>query len=44
MDLKTSVVVFAKRINTNLRRVDAVLLNVSLDTNVLEMAGGDEIF
>lgn len=42
MAVKSSVVAFAERVTSELDRVDAVLLNAGIDTNVFEMADGDE--
>lgn len=42
MAVKSSVVAFAERATSELDRVDAVLLNAGIDTNVFEMADGDE--
>lgn len=42
MAVKSSVVDFTDRAASELDRVDAVLLNAGIDTNVFEMADGDE--
>lgn len=42
MAVKSSVVAFAERIASELDRVDAVLLNAGIETNVFETADGDE--
>ena len=42
MAVKSSVVAFAKRAVAELECIDALLLNAGIDTNVFEMADGDE--
>ena len=42
MAVKSSVMAFAKRAASELYRIDAVLLNAGIDTNVFELAEGNE--